>query len=294
MGNSASVNGVEYLSEFVGSQNKWSTVSTPNGIFFVDVNTPGIYRLGGGQQVLTNLTKNCMQRWFENISANGRFTRSSYDGNTNEVLFEYTGNNLADTIAFNCDYNAFTSLYDYSGVIGNIGTHSYNIVENDIHMLREGSGYNSFYGTLSPYWISFVANSNIDGYNPANAIYDNVWYNADVVSYSTSDGGLNRHEQIQDRNLQDSKWNETFNDIQAANDYQYGIFNSKSVQTRGFEFIKKFRTWRVPVPRNQRFNAVNNVHRDRMRGQWLRIKLSNMNPSTDKMILRDICVDSFY
>lgn len=48
LGNSASVNGVEYLSEFVGSQNKWSTVSTPNGIFFVDVNTPGIYRLGGG------------------------------------------------------------------------------------------------------------------------------------------------------------------------------------------------------------------------------------------------------
>lgn len=65
LANSQTVNGVEYISETVGSQNKWSNISTPNGIFFVDNYTPGIYRLGGGESVMSNLTKNCMQRWFE-------------------------------------------------------------------------------------------------------------------------------------------------------------------------------------------------------------------------------------
>jgi hypothetical protein len=209
-------------------------------------------------------------------------------------MFEYTGNSSGSTIAFNCDYNAFTSIYDYRGMIGNIGTHAYDIVGNEVYRMREGYGYNAFYGTTMPYWVTFTANANIDGFSPANSIYDNVWYDADVVSSSPDDYGMNNGEQIQDRNALNTKWNETFNEIRVANDYQYGIFNSNSVQTRGFEFIKKFRTWRVPVPRNQRFNAANNLHRDRMRGQWIRVKLTNTTPSTDKMILRDVYVDSFY
>ena len=273
LANSQSVNGVEYISELVGSQNKWSNISTPDGIFFTDNYTAGLYRLGGGERILTNLTKNVLQRWFESNNTNHDFIdTASYDANMNEVHFMFDNQSLA----YNNDFGTFSSFYDYKGWIG-----------NSIYFLREGNKYNSFYGTKKPYWISFVANSNIDGYSPSDAIYDNVWYKADVL-HSTKNDNFNYDELIQNTDdvipdfSKDTGWYETFNKIVVGNDYQYA---ENKNQTKNFDFIKKFRTWRVPVPRQDRA---------RMRNSWLRIRLENTKPSYDKMVLRDIYVDSFF
>ena len=242
------MNGVEYISELVGSQNKWSNISTPNGIFFTDGYTAGLYRLGGGGRVLTNLTKNVLQRWFESNNTNHDFIdTTSYDANMNEVHFMFDNQSLA----YNNDFGTFSSFYDYNGWIGNIKNHSFDITDNSIYFLREGNKYNSFYGTKKPYWISFVANSNIDGYSPSDAIYDNVWYKADVL-HSTKTDNFNYDELIQNTDdvipdfSKDTGWYETFNKIVVGNDYQYA---ENKNQTKNFDFIKKFRTWRVPVPR---------------------------------------------
>lgn len=301
LANSQSVNGVEYLSELVGSQNKWSNISTPNGIFFTDNYTAGLYRLGGGERVLTNLTKNVLQRWFESNNTNHDFINTtSFDANMNEIHFMFDNQSLA----YNNDFGVFSSFYDYKGWIGNIKNHSFNITDNKLYFLREGQAYNRFYDNpkTNPYWISFVANSNIDGYSPSNAIYDNVWYNADSLNEDNTQN-LNYNELIEQMNEKipnyedndGSTWYETFNKIECGNDYQYGMYESDSgTQTKNFKFIKKFRTWRVPVPRNQIGTKSGNLHRDRMRNQWLRVKLTNTNPSTNKMVLRDIYVDSFF
>lgn len=41
--NGTQMQGIRYLSQTVGCQNKWSTVVTPNGIYFMDGNTQSIY-----------------------------------------------------------------------------------------------------------------------------------------------------------------------------------------------------------------------------------------------------------
>lgn len=172
----------------------------------------------------------------------------------NEVMFMFTDDdNTKKSVAFNCDYNVFSSFYDYKGRIGNINSHSFNIYGNNIHFLREGNTYNTFYGSgPSKYWISFVANAYVDGYSPSNAIYDNVWYKADVLHYYDDKDTFNYGELIpetDDRIYDFTKttgWYETFNKIVVGNDYQYA---ENKDQTKGFDFIKKFRTWRVPVPR---------------------------------------------
>lgn len=285
LANSQSVNGVEYLSELVGSQNKWSNISTPNGIFFVDNNVAGLYRFGGKDSVLTKLTNNTLQRWMESNNDNSFVNSTCYDACMNEVLFTYGTNE--QTLAYNCNFDSFTSFYDYKGVFGNIKNHTFNIVGNNIYFLREGDSYNKFYSSkTSPYWITFIANSDVNGFSQANTIYDNVWFNADVL-HKTTTNNLNYNELIQDTDdiipdfSKDRGWYETFNKIQVGNDYQ---FAENTNQTKNFDFIKKFRMWRVPVPRQ---------NRTRMRNSWLRIKLENTNPSSDKMILRNIYVDSF-
>lgn len=115
-----------------------------------------------------------------------------------------------------------------------------------------------------------------------------MWYSADVLRQSDSQT-LNYGELIEDRSetipdfSRNDGWYETFDKIEAGDDYQYAQSTEKS------KFIKKFRMWRVPVPRQERA---------RMRNPWLRIKLRHGTKDgtgvDDKMVLRSVMVDSFY
>lgn len=115
-----------------------------------------------------------------------------------------------------------------------------------------------------------------------DCIYDNVEYKADVFKYDNQEN-LDYIEPTTNtdtpfRTTSDgTTWYETFNSISCVDSYQH------SSSSDGF--IKKFRTWRVPVPRQDR---------GRMRDSWIRIKLENENPSEYKFVLRDIFVDAFY
>lgn len=305
LGNSGKVQGVDYISETIGSQNKWSCISTPYGVFFVDNNTPGIYRLGGGEQALTKLTRDTMQRWFEsnNKDTQGFVNAASYDRNTDDVMFMYTDNDGDyGCLAYNTGYNVFTSFYDYEGFVDNIGKHSLNIHDNTLWFLRESTKYNCFYGNYKPYWVTFVSNAYSDNMMMSNCVFDNVWYNADVLHKSNNQ--MNNYESIQEMNDEipefdvsnyNTGWYETFDEIEVSNDYQYARFSAKyQTQTPGFQFIKKFRTWRVPVPRQNRNGYMSPFGRERMRNSWLKVKLKNNNPTADKMVLRNVYMDAFY
>ena len=277
LGNSQSVNGKDYVSETVGSQNKWSCISTPNGIFFVDNNTQGIYQLAYGQGVqLKSLTKDVLQRWFETENAGQlRFIKSaSYDRNMDEVQFMFDNGNKEESIAYQCRYGIFSSFYDYNGWIDNVGKYSFNISGNKLHILRNGSSYSNFYGVAKDSWMTFIANPQVDGMTPFDCIYDNVWYTADVLGTTNSEN-MNNGELIDSRYETGNDWGTTFNTITVGNDYQY----AKS--TSGFR--KKFRMWRVPIPRQDRA---------RMRNSWLKIKLGASTQS--KMVIKNIYVDAFY
>ena len=211
LGNSARVDGVEYISETIGSQNKWSCASTPMGVFFVDNNTPGIYRLGGSEgSLIQSLTANTMQRWFETNNKPWFITDVSYDRTINDVVFSYeTDDGPGESLVFNAGpgYGMFTSFYDYHGVIGNIGGHAYNINNNSLWFLREGNDYNKFYGAdASKYWIQFIANANRDGVPEPNCVYDNVWYSADVLHTN---------------NISHPNYNESIPEIQQYNVYDF-------------------------------------------------------------------------
>ena len=46
LASSDTVDGYEFINEVIGCQNKFSNIETENGIYFIDNNTPGIYKLG--------------------------------------------------------------------------------------------------------------------------------------------------------------------------------------------------------------------------------------------------------
>ena len=281
LANSQTVQGKQYISENIGSQNKWSCVSTENGIFFVDNNTPGIYRLAqaqGGFGVV-NITKDVMQRWFEKYnSEQDLFVSSSYyDKNVDEMLFMLGSMDNKSSLAYNNRYGVFSSFYDYVGFIGNINKHSFSIYDNKIYFLRESDTYNNFYAnTFNNNWISFIANPRSESFI-SDCIFDNVWYRSDTLDAVNTyyNPNVNYNEMITD-----ATFNHTFNKIEVGNDYQYATASGTTAN-----FIKKFRMWRVPVPRQ---------NRTRMRNNWLKIKLEDTQPVSGKTIVRDITVDSFF
>lgn len=273
LSNSGAVTGKEYLNDIYGTQNKWTVATSNNGIYFVDYYTPGIYHIGAdqyGNVGVTNITKNVLQSWIEQDE--NKIFNTYYDDNMNELLFQTNNKSLT------YQDGIFTSFYDYLGPIVNYKNHSLNIHDHQLYYLRECEKFNWFYNENKDYYITFIANATLNEQMISDCIFDNVEYQGDV---------FNNNNVIPDtqntlmpfRLTPSGDWYKSFNQIECWNSYQYSESTDK--------FIKKFRTWRVPIPRQDNSRA-------RMRDNWIKIKLSNNSPSNNKFVLRNIIVDAFY
>lgn len=142
--NSNEVGGKEYITELYGTHDKHCVAVGMDGIYFYDRNNPGIYNVGSdqyGQTHVNNLSANTMQTWIEDHD----ITRVQYDNISGDVMFSY-GQNM---LAFNG--GIFSSMYDYTGWIAQLGKHSLNILTSftstaNIWFMRESNQYNQFYG----------------------------------------------------------------------------------------------------------------------------------------------------
>ena len=247
--NSGKFDGIYYLSDNSGCQNKWAVSETPFGIFFIDDNINELYCYNG-QNLNRIASSNSMMSWFKKNNQN-YWKVSPFEGK--KLLFDTNTEDLyvvtADTaLSYNSKLSCFTSFYSYGKTqnILNIKDNSYMIridlpkhFNQSSQLWKAYNGVSSIYGYPIDFEITLVA-------NPEFTV-DKVF---DAVEFSSSD-------------IPSISYNKAsyypFDSIEVTNEYQHSLSTDVSAMK------KKFRTWRWQLPRDGR---------NRIRNMWTYIKLS--------------------
>lgn len=272
--NSGKVNGKRYITDRVGCTNKWSICETPNGIYFIDDITKGIFLFNGQ---LNNISdKLGFHSWINKASEGINIWNpvdfegfvTYYDKVNGDVFFI----SKDECLGYSELLNQFTSFYSYEKMpyfinLGDRGI-SFNVQGNETlyrPWLHNEGDYNMFFGSYKPFYTTVIANPDMQ----ADKIFNNLEFRADSWD---KEGNL---------------LNTTFDTLTTWNEYQEGTASLTNTPDKPSSLKKKFRIWRANIPR-----AKSNG-RDRMRNPWLYIKLSMENENTNKTILHDMVVHYF-
>ena len=273
--NSGKVEGVQYISKFTGSSNKWSIIETEAGIYFVDDLNKDIFLLSDS---LKNLSDSLgVSTWINQLESNDSWdvtminsdhkkaVRTLYDSTTKDVYFTLG----KETLGYNELTNSFVSFYDYykasfmSNVLGN--TISVGELNDNYYLWHQHAGnYNSFFGEYKPYWITYLVNPEPQ----LDKTFNIVEFRADTFNNSS---------------LIDTD----FNILEVWNEYQSNEVNITRELHRPSNLKQKFRIWRALIPRDK------SNGRDRMRNPWLYVKLKSDNSNNNKTVLHDTQIHYF-
>ena len=294
--NGYKVNGKRTFSDTIGCYNKWSIVATPYGLYFPDYNTNSIYLFNGN---LTNLSRdNGMDWWVKSSKVNNIWSplltgingengmRTFYDSKYGDIYFtpgsvSYNITDEKEALCYSELLGQFTSFMSYGGAAAmfNFADGFYSLRadnENNIKLYKNNAGkYNKFYGATMPFSISFISNE-----EPLlTKIFDTIEIESDVLS---NDSLTNKMP---------------FNSISAENEYQKSGINN--FEDNPGDIKKKFRVWRINIPRsnkvasklNNKEDIIRNKYgRSRIRNPWTKITLSNSGEYNEKTILHNIAV----
>lgn len=260
--NSAKLQDKQYLSDSIGCQNKWAIKSTSSGIYFIDNDNGGLYKLTSNG--IESISNNKMKNYFSSLpigewSPNNITAKIDYDDITKDLYIITKDSSLA----YNEFLGEFTSFYSYNPLyIVNLQDKSLQLqteriqdsaLSEDITNIWESykGNYGSFYGSdKAEANVEFIANGDFDS--------DKVF---ETVELTTSDiAKINN-------------WKADyypFDTLEVSNEYQRGKNEASSITVK-----KKFRTWRWQIPRNNKKNEDGIItNRDRIRNMWTKIKLS--------------------
>lgn len=295
--NSQKVEGTRAYSNVIGCQDKFSMVSTPMGIYFLDNASHAMYLFNGE---LTNLGLQMGSMYWprENYSTyNWRF--DPQDGGTNSIRLFYDSKfqdvyftpgadsetedgkvklSYRNALCYSEQLGQFTSFMSYGGaVMFSFKSGFYSIARDKKdgtlklweNFPNKSEKYNTIFNERVPYYFSFISNDS----PTVTKIFDTVEMRTDMYK---------------DNTLQGSKYSTTtqegqpFSYIRADNEYQ----DSGEVEFNSSTLRKKFRLWRALVPRQANSRA-------RIRNPWAKITLGmNKDNCGDKMtILHDLTVN---
>lgn len=271
--NSGKVNGKRYLSDKIGCTNKWSMCETPNGIYFIDDITKGIFLFNGR---LDNLSDRLGFYSWINAKSTGIniWNPKDFDGfvtyydKVNGDVFFISKD---ECLAFSEPVAQFTSFYSYEHMPYFINLRDKGIAINTIEggtiyraWLHNEGNYNMFFNKYQPFYTTVIANPDMS----EDKIFNNLEFRADSWNGTTL-------------------LNTTFDTLATWNEYQTGTSTLNNILGRPSELKKKFRVWRANIPR------ASSNGRDRMRNPWLYIKLSMEGENTNKTVLHDMIVHYF-
>ena len=295
--NSGKVQGKRYISDTIGCSDKYSIVSTPSGLYFIDSNDKSIYLFNG--QLNNVSTKGGFSTWCKKNIPSGDLVwdstfptdylghssfRGYYDKLNQDVL--YVNNKTA--LAFSEKLGAFTSFYDYGDIpffenLDDIGMWISNNEEGTTDLwVHQAGEYGSFFNVNKPYWMTLIGNPDLQ--------MDKTFTNMEFRASVEGDGELD---------IETDKFTPTipFDSLETWNEYQHGIakldigsghsayqhhlFNSTDASLK-----RKFRIWRCDIPRDnapispedEEPMGIYRMRRnqlDRMRNPWLYLKLSH-------------------
>ena len=139
---------------------------------------------------------------------------------------------------------------------------------NTLDMYKMFAGeYNDFFGDIQPFYIHFISN--------ADSGLDKIFSTIETrVDFRDTTGVVD---------------DEFFDYLKVWNEYQTAEKNplTVSISAFGADAKKKFRIWRVNIPRCGRYNL------ERIRNTWTNIKLGKNSPGNLKMELHDLNVQYF-
>lgn len=272
--NSGKVNGKRYITDRVGCTNKWSICETPNGIYFIDDITKGIFLFNSqlnnisdkfGFHSWINKTSKDISIW-NPVDFNGFVTY--YDKVNGDVFFI----SKEECLAFSEPLGQFSSFYSYEKMpyFSNLQDRgiAFNVSGgNTLYKawLHNEGDYNMYFGVYHPFYTIVIANPDMT----VDKIFNNLEFRSDTWS---KDGQL---------------LNTTFDTLTTWNEYQEGTSRLTNVLGKPSDLKKKFRIWRANIPR-AKANG-----RDRMRNPWLYVKLSMEKENTNKTVLHDMIVHYF-
>lgn len=297
IGNSYKMEGKRYLAESIGCINPSSVCETPLGLYFLDSVSRDLYMIGGNG--LTNLADKCnMVTWFNGVPSekwkpSGYTSKVFYDQGNQDVYISTS----TKTLCFSEKLAQFTSFMSYQNIAAmfSIGPKFYTFSRgvNNITLWSMFDGtYNKFFGTFEPFSISFISN--------ANSASDKTFLNLeaqvdfyDAVTDSGTEPFKHKTNPINSKSLNPKKF---FDTIRVQTEYQdtgvvpltWKNFRSfgNSSSYLGSNTAKRFRIWRVEIPRDKSdVVTVQNVTRrpklfDRIRNTWAKVTLTS-NPQTD-------------
>lgn len=254
-----------YLSDNIGTQNKWSVITSKYGIYFVDDTLQSIYRFSANGiedlsslynfKTWTKLNTTTTDSSWNPINWNKSLV-SSYDLSNNDVYFT----NKDYSLCFSESLNSFTSFYSYNKIPYMMSyKDKFFAIKNDdlnAYLYQNHENYGKLlFGEPFDSYVELLVNTDL--------LYDKVFnfieYYNDV--YTFDNYLIPNHR--------------SYNYIKVYNEYQ----DSGEIQTDMLS-KQKFRLWRTQIPRHNFPNS-----RDRIRGAWCKIRLIN-KPRVDD-VFRD-------
>lgn len=279
--NSGKVEGKAYLTTGVGSSNKWSIVTTPTGLYFIDNRTNSIQMFT--QEGLSDLSdKLSFRTWVEGVNTMERWNPKNFDNiiafydSTNSDIY-FVSKDENSTLVYSELIGQFTSFMSYNEVplMFPLNGNFYSFKNNTLWQQNVGE-YNSFFGDKKPYSVEVVCNMD----SPVDKIFNNLEWRATI-----KEDGLDSTSTFDTlRVTTDGEYQDTGNVYfqNRTNSRQGGMLSENNPTLR-----RKFRIWRAPIPRDK----VNK--KDRIRGPWAKIRLTKEEPGNEKMELHDIVVHFF-
>lgn len=328
--NSGKVQGKRYYSDTIGCSNKWSIVSTPSGLYFMDSEGKHICLFNGQLVLLSDRAgmntwakaniPSLTDKWIPTFNGTDNFV-GYYDRQHQDILFI----NKESCLAFSEKLEAFTSFYSYEEVpyfcnLNDtglwIGKSKETGGSTDYKLWQHGRGeYCKFFDKAQPYWTVLIGNPEPQ----RDKLFTNLEFRACV------DG----EGEVMTQSLQTGQSYIPylpFDGLECWNEYQHGrtllhysCKPEKHFQEESNALKRKFRIWRCDIPRDNvaipssedaaayeafmEEEASKAIYRikakpiDRMRNPWLYLKLSKqpLNESTalPRMEVHDVAMSYF-
>ena len=253
-----------YISTESGLNNQLGITSTPNGVYWVDVENSSLNRFtsNGFEGISDKFGFHVYAK--NNLSVNDRNSKlitCGYDNITNEVYFTFAGK----TMVFSETVNSFTTFLStspkrYIKIAGGILT-----TNDDFSIYREKVGdVGNFYGTVYDSSITFMMVPNPH----VASLFTNLNFKCEFYDAAGND-----------LNVDGASYHVPMKDIKVCNDYQTTGTVPLVYKTN---ISRRFRDWNLWIPR------IENKSLERLRGNWVYTKLSFDNSDNSTLILNDL------
>ena len=258
-----------YITTTSGSLNRFGSISTPKGFYYVDLLNSSIAYSDGSSVINLSDAEGFHSEFLKKINYEELYLDNPVLGNgvncgfnsvNSDVYFTFHKSSGSFTISFNEKANAFVSYYDYK----------------PSWYINKGKAMITTNSTNTQLWEHFKGNS--------NSFYGEI-FNSSITFHVVPQrgeavlNGLEYKLEALDSNGQILNLDGLTN-VRVYNDYQDSEEVELILRKNSF---KKFKKWNVKLPRNK-------GTRDRVRGPWGFVELIFKNPDGKMITLHDTTI----